>query len=354
MVPARSRRVLLWGLLAFAGLHLGTAVALERLLPAVRDPEYAAKADRLRALVRQAPDRPLVLVLGSSRVLMNFDAARAESQLPGRPTAVFNFGLSGAGPMLQQVCLRRLLAEGLRPDLVLVEVLPALFNQDLAQPLEQEWLPEARLRWSEACRLRRYHRDPRRLLRHWLRWRWTLWTSYGRDLRALVDAGLAAAPRRPEEPSPADMDERGWQPYFVQGVTDKQRRYFGAVARNQYQEALETFRLGERPARALADLVALCRREDIALAFVLTPESRDFRSLYPASVVPQLEDYLQHLGDSTPIPIVDARAWVDDAGFWDGHHALPSGARTFTDRLSGELLLLLDLSRTPARARTGS
>ena len=51
---------------------------------------------------------------------------------------LFNFGMVGAGPLVELVVLRRLLAEGVRPDLLLVEVLPPLFNRraaacDLAQ-----------------------------------------------------------------------------------------------------------------------------------------------------------------------------------------------------------------------------
>ena len=42
----------------------------------------------------------------------------------GRPVVVFNFGLWGAGPGTSLLTLHRLLAEGTRPDLVLIEVLP--------------------------------------------------------------------------------------------------------------------------------------------------------------------------------------------------------------------------------------
>jgi hypothetical protein len=142
------------------------------------------------------------------------------------------------------------------------------------------------------------------------------------------------------------MDGHGWQPYFVAGVTEAQRHHFADVARTQYGEALATFRLGDGPARALGDLVDLCRREGIALAFVLTPESSEFRSLYPASLVPAFECYLKHLGGPADLPVINARAWVDDGGFWDGHHALPGGAAAFTDRLGGELFRLLPHGQT--------
>ena len=38
------------------------------------------------------------------------------------------------------------------------------------------------------------------------------------------------------------------------------------------------------------------------------------------------------------VSVVDARAWVPDDGFMDGHHLLPEGATTFTKRLGTEVL----------------
>jgi hypothetical protein len=38
------------------------------------------------------------------------------------------------------------------------------------------------------------------------------------------------------------------------------------------------------------------------------------------------------------VPLIDARDWVDDDGFWDGHHMLPAGAAQFTHRFEREAL----------------
>jgi hypothetical protein len=351
MRTGRARGALLWGLLVFAAGQLATAVALEHALPGVRDAEYAAKTARLRTLLQQAPGRPLVLVLGSSRTMMNFDAGRAEAQLTARSAVVFNFGMRGAGPMLELVFLRRLLADGLRPDLILLEVLPPVFNGSAPHPLEQLWLNGGRLRLSELSRLRRYHTEPGRLVRHWLKNRWAPCSSYSRELRGALGTGLPEAPPAPDEPCPGELDPHGWQPYFVDGVTAEQRRTFSEVARAQYSESLGPFQPGAQPLRALDDLVALCRREGIALAFVLMPESSTFRALYPEGMVAGLERHLKGCKDAEGMPLVDARAWVDDSGFWDGHHALPTGARAFTDRLSDEVLQPLLLTLVSGRQR---
>jgi hypothetical protein len=46
------------------------------------------------------------------------------------------------------------------------------------------------------------------------------------------------------------------------------------------------------------------------------------------------------LGDVTRafgVRLVDARDWLPDAAFYDGHHLLPAGAKAFSVRLAIEL-----------------
>src|SRR4051812_44856236 len=112
---------LLWFLAGFVVVQAGLGAGVERLWPAVRDPEFAARAEQLHQHHPQgaASRRPLVLALGSSRTLMGLDARRlseATAETGDVPPLVFNFGVPGSGPMLEAVCLRRLLADGVRPD----------------------------------------------------------------------------------------------------------------------------------------------------------------------------------------------------------------------------------------------
>src|SRR5262249_31111015 len=124
---ARLRRraclAIFWGLGVFWTVQIGLGFAVEHILPDIRDQEFAAKLHRLQALIRAAPDRPLVVMLGSSRTLMALDARRVDLTIDGRRPIVFNFGIRGGGPTLQLICLRRMLAQGIKPDVLLVEVL---------------------------------------------------------------------------------------------------------------------------------------------------------------------------------------------------------------------------------------
>jgi hypothetical protein len=350
----RARTALGWALLCFAAFQAATALALERLLPSVRDCEYGDKLTRLLALREQAPDRPLVLLLGSSRSLMCFQADRVQARWDGRDVQAFNFGLRGAGPMLQLVVLRRLLADGIQPDLLLLEVLPPLLNQPGDRPLEEEWLQGSRLRVSELQRVSRYHSHPPRLVRQWLKMRWAPCGFYGRELRGWLADGVPEPPPPPGELVVAGpLDAHGWQPYFPDGLTSEKRKRFWEVARAQYGPTFGEYCLASEPARALEDLLDLCDRRGVRVAFVLMPEGSEFRALYPEAMRAGLESYLGELSQRRRIPIVDGRQWVDDAGFWDAHHATPAGALAFTERFNHQGLppLLATLAARPSKER---
>ena len=74
-----ARTALLWALAGFLGLQLGLAIAIEIWFPALGDPGYAFKADRLRRQFARFPSTPQtttrIVVLGSSRTLFGLDGA---------------------------------------------------------------------------------------------------------------------------------------------------------------------------------------------------------------------------------------------------------------------------------------
>src|SRR5262249_39166690 len=151
------------------------------------------------ACLAESPDRPLVLVLGSSRVQMGLCAGSVNAEWDGRPALVFNFGLSGGGALLESLCLRRLLDEGLRPDVLVLEVLPPTLNQPGAPRVGGGWLEGARLRAGEAELLHRYHTDARRSLWQWTRGRGLpcFWNHGNvRSFVALDGGGFEAGPER--------------------------------------------------------------------------------------------------------------------------------------------------------------
>jgi hypothetical protein len=334
-----GRRELLWAAAGFAVLQVALALGLERFWPQVRDPEYRLLAQRLDDRRAEAPQRLLLVVLGSSRTALGL---RAEilSETPSDPL-VFNFGVPAAGPMMQQVCLRRLLADGVRPAGVVIEVMPALLSQRDRYPQEEAMLDPARLTADEIRMLAGYYHRPDRLLLPWCTARLLPVRRHQAEMRDSLnlDAGPSSAdPLR-------DVTSHGWRraPAHLGG---ERKSATERLAVSQYRSALGDARVAPGPIKALGDLLTLCRGEDIPAMLLLMPEDSAFRALHEPAAKAACDRALARLSRDFDVPLVDARAWVADGGFWDGHHLTPRGAERFTRRFRDGALARLRLSET--------
>ena len=348
--PCRARAALAWGLLLFAVLQIPVRLALHRH-PEIADLEYGRKLADLRDRIARNPGRPLVLMLGSSRVATGFRPdvlARNESPASREPIA-FNFAQVGSGPEMAHLCLHRLLAAGIRPDTVLVELWPPTWGADrtLKEFLTQTHL--GGLTWSDEQLLRSYVTKPKRLDRMWLATQWApLWSNRLVLLHRFAPmlATNATAPDHRCE----HLDRWGWWSPTAT-VSEAESRQLAARYEKIYAPRLSRFEVRAMPDRALRAIVALCRRERIKVAVVVLPEGAPFRGLYPATARAEVARYLDRVRDEIHVPVIDAREWVADAGFMDGHHLLPTGATVFTKRLGREALpsLLADRPGTLRR-----
>src|SRR5947209_5552138 len=117
----RARR-LFWTIPFFVFLQVTFTVALDQCNPELVDPEYHVRLSKLRSLQKEAPDRPLLLVLGSSRTAMSFkpEAVSQLSPAQGKALLPFNFSHYGAGPLFNLMELQRLLADGIKPAWLVV------------------------------------------------------------------------------------------------------------------------------------------------------------------------------------------------------------------------------------------
>jgi hypothetical protein len=326
---ARSARAALWwGVVGFAVGQVLLGAAVDQAVPAVRDADYVRRLGRLRARRAAAPGAPLVVALGSSRTACGFRAGRLRPVLDGRPGVACNFGRPGAGPMVQLALLRRLLADGQRPDAVLVEFLPLYFNDRPGRLEDEKWLEDnAAPRYSarEIHRLSRYCKSPADLV-----WRWGLARGLPcvRQLDDLREWSAGAGP-------PADEDAADGALVPVADVTPEQRRRYTAAVLGDFARggAFDAFRLAPQPAAALHDLLALCRRDHVRARLILMPETGAFRAAYSADMTAATAAYLAGLRRDWGVTTIDARQWVPDEGFSDGHHLLPAGGALFTDRL---------------------
>src|SRR5262245_63606875 len=111
-----ARGVLIWTAAVFAIVQIAMVAGADMLAPEVYDPEYAARLTRLQARHAEHPDRPLLVLLGSSRTCQLF---RPE-QLPpiedanGRVVLPFNFSRLGGGPVYSRLAYSRLCQKNLK------------------------------------------------------------------------------------------------------------------------------------------------------------------------------------------------------------------------------------------------
>jgi Protein of unknown function (DUF1574) len=341
-----SRATLIWSLVGFVVFYLLGAYLVEKGPPRGRDPEFATKFRRLQARRNEHPERPLILMLGSSRTLLMLDAGSVQVDWQGVPAQAFNFGIKGSGPMLELLCLQRLLKTGVKPDLLLLELFPALFNRPIDRSMEEIWFQEGRLRHAEMAELRQYHDDQRRIWRRWLRFRLKPWNGLERDAEDMLDP---LGPHRMDHSTDADahvVDPFGWEPHFLGGITDAERTRAKLLARNQYEVAMGPFHPAVNALAALAAVVDTCRQNGIPVVLVRMPEGEYFRSFYPPGMLEQLEWLLADFCEQRRLPLVNARDWLPEEELYDSHHALPVGAAHFTKRLQDEVLAPL-LQRLP-------
>jgi hypothetical protein len=340
--PARTD--LLWTVVGFCLLQVALATYVERGPTRVRDDEFAAKLDRLRARMAEAPGKPLLVVLGSSRAQMGF----AVGDLPGNGSdyVAFNFGFDGCGVMMGRVAFRRLSDAAIRPDVAVVEVVPVQLAVNGGSPVEDCWLRGARFRADEVAGLCPYSDAPLRLIGGWLRGRAIPVAEHHAQLRA--ELPLDRGPDGGVVDDNRPIDEWGWKPVLGEPTPERVAAAWGR-ARDEYSRYLHDGRLAATKLAALRDLLADCRRERIRTAIVLMPEGTAFRGLYPANMAGEVLSALEAIRDETDCAaLIDARTWVADDGFADAHHLIVPGARAFTDRFGRESLPALVSDRAAA------
>jgi hypothetical protein len=335
LISRRSQIALSWGLVVFVAGQAGLTILLSNRLLPCRDPELAAKLDALRNRRAEAPDRPLLLMVGSSRTLQGFEAGCLEglSTPTGQSYTAFNLGVTAAGPLKEWLCLRAALDQGIRPDLLLVEILPPLFNEPgPGRMSEESWLAISRLSATDLSILSPYHSRPSWLWRTWARSR--VVPGYTFRVPILNHVAASWAPPLPGAGLLAPIDRFGWQP-FAQSVCNPETT--AHLTDNQVRslcQAYEDFRIGAGPRHALADLLRRCRQERIAVALVLMPEGSAFRRRSNSHVETALTEFLAEMSQSYNARLIDARDWIADSGFYDAHHLLPGGATEFSRRLA--------------------
>jgi lysophospholipase L1-like esterase len=334
--PSRRRRarfVLVCFALAALGLHAVALVVLDELGPGLRDPEYARRVAQLRQRIAENPGRPVVLVIGSSRTAMGVRPGEWEAirpAVPGHPDPlIFNMSLLGGGPVMNLMVLRRLHADGLRPDVVLFEYWPPYLHSEGAWAEPQRIAPD-RLYPTDRDIVRGYFPDPAKTERQMWNYRWNP-VSAARN-RLLVQLFPKWLPNDKRLDWTWDtVDEWGWKPGFdyPPGPTPERTEMLGKC-HDIYKPLFSGFKLSPDADRAIREEVAEARAHGSAVGFVYLPEASEFRGWYPPRVERLAREHLARLSRELSVPVIDCRLWMDDGLFVDGFHLSRVGAAEFT------------------------
>lgn len=332
---SRARRSLVCAVLCFIASQSALALAINEWLPELRDPIYGLKVRQLRKLAGHVPHDRLIVMLGSSRTVHGFDAESFQSRAAGdgQSLLVYNFGIPGGGPLTELLTLRRLLAAGLRPDAVLIELMPVLFV-DEAMVTEASHFTAGRLSQDELTLVARFVDSAAgdKLRKEWpANWYAPAYVHRLPIKRLLLPDLL---PLAGHEHLFAPYDAYGGVVIADSFRTQQTFEHALDIAKRSYETRLSDFRPGKLARLAYDELLALCREHEIATTLVVMPEGEAFRSWYAGSAWPEAERFVNELAHHHHVTVLDAHEWCDDSGFLDSHHLLCRGAQRFTGRLA--------------------
>jgi len=340
---AKGKRVVLWAVACFLASQVMLRIYLDARRADLDDPLYALRLRQLRARLAQSPGAPLVLLLGSSRTKYGVRPAAmpVRGSPPTPPPVIYNFALNGSGAIRQLLYFRRLLADGVRPDWLLVETWPPLWAEDGYFAERKMVLNEDQPHWRDLPLLCRYF--PRDLAVLTRALQSNLLPLQADRSRLLLATAGALVPRQQLEALARERgdcvspDGTGWFP-LDWGFTapEKMRRSLQLGVAN-LKPLLDPVRIDPRSDAALRELLEECRARCIKVGVVLLPEHSVARGWYTPQARALVRGYLGRLGREWQVPIIDARDWLPDEAFADCAHIGLRGAGPFSERLSREV-----------------
>jgi hypothetical protein len=344
LLPAATgKKSLFWFLACFLAGQVALWGYLDRWRTDLVDPLYALRLRSLRARLAESPGAPLVLILGSSRTKYGVSpAAISVRGSAGVPPLIYNFALNGSGSIRELLYFRRLLADGIRPDWLLVETWPPLWTEEGYFAEWRTLLYEDELRGRDLPLLCRYFPCDRSL---WVR-------AFQRSLapiqfyrsRLLLAAASTFLTHKQREEMARDRDDwvspddTGWFPLAWTSESPDQRSRTMRLGTERLKPLLDPVRVDARSDTALREILDECRKRGIKAAVFLLPEHSVTRGWYTPQSHALVRSYLGRLGRDYQVPILDMRGWLPDEAFADCAHIGLQGAGPFSERFGREVL----------------
>ncbi len=327
---SRSRFAILYGVFTVFALQLGFGFYAEQS-PKRKDPPFG---DKYAKLSTRSADRPLVLMLGTSRTLLGFHAGQVEDEFP--KVRAFNFGTPSSGPITHLVYLHRLLDAGIVPDLLIVEVLPSALTDGAEGPIEQSFFTGERLSESEVDLVTRFG-FPRHKVHS--AWRESVYSPLSALRFQIVSRYFPSwIPWQLRWDWSRNTDGHGWATPPRPVATTEERLERTANAEAEYRGTLAQMTPEGRPLLALEELLELARARGIRTRIIIMPEAPSFQELYPPGLSNRIAALLERTAHAHGSNLIDARHWLTEDDCYDGHHMFRHGAERFTRRLTEEVI----------------
>ncbi len=338
----RARFALAWAAFFLIAGQVGLVAFVGRVRPEARDPEFGTLLTALRQRLAEAPGRPLALVLGSSRAATSIRPTALPRGFCGGSAEplVFNMSLIGSGPIRELQVFRRLRAEGIRPQALVVEVWPPYLLRDpwLA---EEPYFLDRDVQWAEWPVLALDPADRSAARRKLLEGLLVPVFAHRAGLLRWYAPSLGEGEHL-VEPGWQDYRQRtaeaGWlpnpnRPFTPPEVALWRWWYLGRVA-----PILRDFHVNPVKDRDLRELLAECASDGTRVALVWCPEHSGLRACYSAETSARVSAYLGQLAAEHGVAVVDTRTWMADEDFAEFTHLLPQSAAPYTRRLGREVL----------------
>lgn len=319
----------------------------------VRRYQAALSTERRLAPPLDEPANPtrIVAAFGSSRFMGGLNGKSLEEVFQretGERWFLVNFGSAGGGPIDSLLRLRRLLAEGPRPDYVLIEVLP---NQLSSAPGHSSPISATAV-VNEADHA--YCRDlgitfaanQNRAKTHT---GCALWDFRQEFLRMvfprLLHGGDSAIMLRA-------CDAYGTIPIESDASPERRRRAL-LSAHGTFHDGASQFRAGGDGLIALEAVLRICQDQNLPASLVIMPEGPAFRQWYRAGAADELRATIQDLAARGNARVIDRWDDLPEDAFLDSHHLLAGATGEFTTRLAQESLTSLHADATMPRISAG-
>lgn len=348
----KAGRVILWTAACFVLIQVIAGLVLDYVAPEIR---FGAAA-HVMALLRSRETCPDIVALGSSRLGLAFDAPASGQwlrQTLDAPCTVFNASMYAGDLLASDFLMQQILAEGCRPKVVLIEVLPVSISHynewlvhDVYRQLRWNDLPECLgdIARSQAVRpLLQSRLLPVFTFRQEILGASASWLQSNRQHEWQLEAG---------GPSRGTSDCQG-----LFGTTLARLRQTTRIEPHSPEQDLQQFRRwlaryhrGGVNAHALERLLQRCRQHDIHAILVGAPLASSLRGLHSSDVEFQFQKHVADLCRTYDCTWLDLRDQVPDSDFVDNQHVAPAGTQIVTREITEKALLPL-LRRDPPGAR---